>query len=109
MDHSLRLIMIKEADKYGQNYVYIKYNLDKQQLCNILWFRDIPKEVFETLDPSDTMSFAIEQTHAKTWYDRAKIKILLKDYTMSEIITGKPLKVDKSKDYWHVNMDSSIL
>ena len=36
MDHSLRLIMIKEADKYGQNYVYIKYNLDKQQLCNIL-------------------------------------------------------------------------
>lgn len=109
MDHSLRLIMIKEADKYGQNYVYTKYNLDKQQLCNVLWFRDIPKDVFETLDLSDTMSFAIEQIHAKTWYDRANIKILLKDYTMSEIITGKPLKVDKSKEYGHVNMNSSIL
>ena len=109
MEHSLRLIMIKEADKYGQNYVYIKYNLDKQQLCNILWFRDIPKEVFETLDPSDTMSFAIEQTYAKTWYDKARIKMLLKDYTMSEIITGIPLKVDKTKNYGHVNMDSSIL
>ena len=109
MDHSLRLIMIKEADQHGQNYVYIKYNLDKQQLCNILWFRDIPREVFERLNLSDTMSFAIEQTHAKTWYDRAKIKMLLKDYTMSEIITGKPLKIDKSKNYGHVNMDSSIL
>ena len=109
MDHSLRLIMIKEADKYGQNYVYIKYNLDKQQLCNILWFRDIPREVFERLDLSDTMSFAIEQTHAKTWYDKARIKMLLKDYTMSEIITWIPLKVDKTKNYWHVNMDSSIL
>ena len=109
MDHSLRLIMMAEADKHGQNYVYLKYNLDKQQLCNILWFRDIPREVFETLDPSDTMSFAIEQTYAKTWYDRAKIKILLKDYTMSEIITGKPLKIDKSKEYGHVNMDSSII
>ena len=109
MDYNLRVVILQEADKHGQNYVYLKYNLDKQQLCNILWFRDIPKEVFETLDPSDTMSFAIEQTYAKTWYDKARIKMLLKDYTMSEIITGKPLKVDKSKDYWHVNMDSSIL
>ena len=109
MDHSLRVIIMAEADKYGQNYVYLKYKLDKQELCNVLWFRDIPREVFETLDPSDTMSFAIEQIYAKTWYDRAKIKILLKDYTMSEIITGKPLKIDKSKEYGHVNMDSSIL
>ena len=109
MDHSLRLIMISEADQHGQNYVYLKYNLDKQELCNILWFRDIPKDVFETLDPSDTMSFAIEQTHAKTWYDRAKIKMLLKDYTMSEIITGIPIRIDKTKNYWHVNMNSSIL
>ena len=109
MDHSLRLTMIAEADQHGQNYVYTKYNLDKQQLCNVLWFRDIPKEAFETLDLSDTMSFAIEQTHAKTWYDRAKIKMLLKDYTMSEIITGVPIKIDKSKNYGHVNMNSSIL
>jgi hypothetical protein len=35
--------------------------------------------------------------------------MLLKDYTMSEIITGKPLKIDKSKEYGHVNMDSSII
>lgn len=36
MDHSLRLTMIAEADQHGQNYVYTKYNLDKQQLCNVL-------------------------------------------------------------------------
>ncbi len=35
--------------------------------------------------------------------------MLLKDYTMSEIITGKPLKIDKTKNYGHVNMDSSII
>ena len=77
MDHSSDLHMIvPEADQHGQNYVYTKYNLDKQQLCNVLWFRDIPKQVFETLDLSNTMSFAIEQIHAKTWYDRAKNKIV---------------------------------
>lgn len=101
--------MIAEAEQHGQNYVYTKYNLDKQQLCNVLWFRDIPKQVFEKLDLSDTMSFAIEQTHAKTWYNRDRIKLLLKDYTMSEIITGELIKIDKNKDYGHVNMDSSII
>ena len=50
----------------------------------------------------DTMSFVIEQTHAKTWYDRERIKLLLKDYTMSEIITGILSKLIKARttDTW---------
>ena len=36
MDYNLRVVILQEADKHGQNYVYLKYNLDKQQLCNIL-------------------------------------------------------------------------
>lgn len=80
-----------------------------QEVTCVYLYRDIPEIDFLLIEDGDMFEMTVAHVVNKSEYTKDDVRRLLREFTASELITWKPLKVDKSKNYGHVNMDSSIL
>lgn len=75
--------------------------LVRQEVDNMIAFSCLPLEILERYELTDTMWLTIEFVHMKTWLEHQKIRKLLNDYTVSEIITWKSIEVCRHKELTH--------
>ena len=81
----------------------------KQEMTCVYLYRDIPDSDFLRIEEGDMFEMTVAHVVNNSHYDPDEVRRLLREFTASELITWKALKIDKSKKYGHVNMDSSIL
>lgn len=88
------------VDKHGKqsSTLLLEEWLVRQEVDNMIAFSCLPTEILERYALADTMWLTVEFVHMETWMDHKDIRRLLNDYTVSEIITWKPIEVCKHKE-----------
>lgn len=80
-----------------------------QEVTCVYLYKEIPESDFIRIDDGDMFEMTVAHVVNKSTYTKDDVRRLLREFTASELITWNAIKINKSKNYWHVNMDSSIL